>query len=729
MTTLALLMIGSVAFGGSTAMVRVENLSKQQFLELAHMGPDVVEIHGDTLKFVADDDYLDQLRQKGIPFKIEIPDLTGFYKSRYTDVVTMGGFKTLSEIEAFLDDLETSYPETIAKLFPPIGFSVEGRFIWAYRISDNPDVDEEGEPEVLYTSLHHAREPGSSESLLHFMEHLLSNYDTDTEIADIVDNRELYFVPVVNPDGYYYNEVEHPEGGGMWRKNRRDNGDGSYGVDPNRNYGYMWAYDNLGSSDNPSSETYRGISPFSEPEIAAIRDFAQAHEFVIAHNLHTYSDLEIWPISYDRFYSTEEEFFVNLGDSLTQYNGYAPGIGWTLYPTNGDADDWMWGDTISKPRIISLTAEIGGPSDGFWPAPSRIPALVAENVWPNLYLAMIADNPYLIAPPKPPIVPSLDSVGSSYTLEWDHADSINPAVSYRVIEHADRQRVTDDAEVDNGYWQRERMSLSSARAHSGSNSWKAITNNRAHHWLMSTTPYEVTADDSLCFWIWYAIEEDWDYFYVQVSTDGGLKYENLPSDFASETNPYGNNLGNGITGFSGGWVEAKFDLSAYTGQIVSFRLAYFTDSYYTEEGVYIDDIANVQFFGTTSEIASAVTDTFYVFSGKTNDDYWYQVQATDAEGQEGKLSDPAYVHVEQLVSCCVGILGNANGDGTEMVNISDVTYLVDHLFGIPLGPAPPCPEEGNANGDVGEFINISDVSYLVEHLFGVPLGPAPPACP
>ncbi len=79
--------------------------------------------------------------------------------------------------------------------------------------------------------------------------------------------------------------------------------------------------------------------------------------------------------------------------------------------------------------------------------------------------------------------------------------------------------------------------------------------------------------------------------------------------------------------------------------------------------------------------------------------------------------------------CCIGIRGNANGDEGEDINISDITYLVDYLFGIPLGPAPPCPEEGNANGDGSGDINISDITYLVEYLFGIPLGLAPPACP
>ena len=81
------------------------------------------------------------------------------------------------------------------------------------------------------------------------------------------------------------------------------------------------------------------------------------------------------------------------------------------------------------------------------------------------------------------------------------------------------------------------------------------------------------------------------------------------------------------------------------------------------------------------------------------------------------------------LGCCVGIRGNANGDGTELVNISDITYLVDYLFGFPLGPPPPCQEEGNANGDGGEFVNVSDITFLVSYLFGSPLGPAPPTCP
>jgi aminopeptidase YwaD len=79
--------------------------------------------------------------------------------------------------------------------------------------------------------------------------------------------------------------------------------------------------------------------------------------------------------------------------------------------------------------------------------------------------------------------------------------------------------------------------------------------------------------------------------------------------------------------------------------------------------------------------------------------------------------------------CCLNIRGNANGDLEDKVNISDITYLVEYLFGIPTGPAPVCQEEGNANGDIDEKVNVSDVSYLIAYLFGIPSGPAPPDCP
>ena len=119
-----------------------------------------------------------------------------------------------------------------------LGQSIEGRDIWAFKVSDNPN-DNENEPEVLYTSLIHAREPLSMMNLFYFVQKLVEGYNVDEELTYLVNNREMWFIPVVNPDGYVFNELIEPFGGGMHRKNRKDTncGNGTMrGVDLNRNF-------------------------------------------------------------------------------------------------------------------------------------------------------------------------------------------------------------------------------------------------------------------------------------------------------------------------------------------------------------------------------------------------------------------------------------------------------------------------------------------------------------
>ena len=101
--------------------------------------------------------------------------------------------------------------------------------------------------EVRLDSLHHSREPQGMQSSLWFLLYMLEEYGNDPLATYLVNEREIYFVPCVNPDGYEYNRQIAPGGGGLWRKNRRDNGN-STGVDLNRNYPFQWGFDNSGSS-------------------------------------------------------------------------------------------------------------------------------------------------------------------------------------------------------------------------------------------------------------------------------------------------------------------------------------------------------------------------------------------------------------------------------------------------------------------------------------------------
>ena len=179
----------------------------------------------------------------------------------------------------------------------------------------------------------------------------------------------------------------------MWRKNRRYNANGTFGVDLNRNYGYKWGYDENGSSSDPSSNVYRGTAPFSEPETQAIRDFCINHHFIITLNYHTYSNLLIYPWGYESGLLTPDSTtFIEYASDMTQYNHYTYGTGDETvgYIVNGDSDDWMYGEQEQKNKILAMTPEVGGGDDGgFWPYQSKILPLAQENVYPNLFVAWV----------------------------------------------------------------------------------------------------------------------------------------------------------------------------------------------------------------------------------------------------------------------------------------------------------------------------------------------------
>ncbi|MBN2381920.1 immune inhibitor A [bacterium] len=354
--------------------------------------------HMDLLVDAAD---LSRLKSLGVRHRIIHADLARFQEERASRDKTplpgsMGGFHTFDEVISYIDNLHTTYPGIVSAKFS-IGTSIQGRSIWCYKVSDNVTFDE-NEPEVFYNALIHAREPQGMECLLYYLDYLTSGYGLDSEATYLVDNREMYFVPVLNPDGYEYNHQTNPNGGGMWRKNRRANAGGSYGVDVNRNFGYEWGYDNQGSSPNSSSDEYRGTGPFSEPESQAVRDFCNAHIFRTTLNYHTYSNLLIRPFSYDSdlpLDPVKDLILYNAwGSILTRINHYLYGdaISTVGYVVNGGADDWMYGDRSLRPKIISFTPEVGSEADYFWPPPSRIAPLALENIELNQLIAWLADE-------------------------------------------------------------------------------------------------------------------------------------------------------------------------------------------------------------------------------------------------------------------------------------------------------------------------------------------------
>ncbi len=353
---------------------------------------------GGAMEFVASDFDLQMLRQLGIQYQVIIHDLTDHYLSQNTGAGqgpegfgygSMGGFYTLAEVIQQLDSMRLQYPSLITGK-DSIGRTEQNRPVYAMRIGS---FRSDGKPEVLYTSLHHAREPQGMMSVLYYMWWLLQNYGTHPEATYLVDNRQMYFIPVVNPDGYDYNRQSSPSGGGMWRKNRRPNTGGSFGVDLNRNYGpfYMWNAPNGGSSTSPSSDTYRGTEPFSEPETRAVDAFMRSRNIRTCFNYHTYSNLLIYPFGYLSRESTDSLLYREWAFDMTGENRYTSGTDQQTvnYSTRGNSDDYMYGDS-TKYRTYAMTPEVG--STGFWPSRQEIFPLAIENVHPNKLLAYYAGH-------------------------------------------------------------------------------------------------------------------------------------------------------------------------------------------------------------------------------------------------------------------------------------------------------------------------------------------------
>jgi hypothetical protein len=293
---------------------------------------------------------------------------------------------------ATLDSMTARFPDLITAR-APIGenLTAEGRPIFYLRLSDNPNQEEADEPELLYTALHHAREPNSLAQMIFYIWYLLENYETDDEVRYLVDNTEMYFIPCINPDGYVYNEQTDPSGGGFWRKNRRDNEDGSFGVDLNRNYGFEWGFDNFGSSPFTDSETYRGTEAFSEAETQAVRDLCDAHNFQITLNYHTFGNLLIYPWGYSDGATPDQPTFATMAETMTRENNFLAGTGTETvgYVVNGSSDDWMYGETDSKPAIFSMTPEVG---PRFWPTQPEIDQLNKSCMRQNLVAAHLLLN-------------------------------------------------------------------------------------------------------------------------------------------------------------------------------------------------------------------------------------------------------------------------------------------------------------------------------------------------
>ncbi|MCF4140111.1 M14 family metallopeptidase [Streptomyces sp. Tue 6430] len=355
---------------------------------IAAAGVSVDEADEETVVVSGRADQIRKLRAQGYEVATlgAAPDRTAEGETRLYDFPSADSrYHNYAEMTAEIDQRIAAYPNIISKRV--IGTSYQGRNIVAVKISDNVGTDE-AEPEVLFTHHQHAREHLTVEMALYLIRELGAGYGTDSRITSMVNNREIWIVPDLNPDGGEYDVATGSYR--SWRKNRQPNsGSTAVGTDLNRNWAYRWGCCG-GSSGSTSSETYRGAAAESAPEVKVVANFVRSRvvggvqQIKSGIDFHTYSELVLWPFGYTTADTTtgmtadDRNAFATVGRSMAASNGYTPEQSSDLYVTDGSIDDYLWGTH----KIFSYTFEMYPGSSGgggFYPPDEVIERETARN--------------------------------------------------------------------------------------------------------------------------------------------------------------------------------------------------------------------------------------------------------------------------------------------------------------------------------------------------------------
>ena len=303
------------------------------------------------------------------------------------------GFHSLPDVDAALAALQAAAPAIVSTR--RVGTSYAGRALTALCVGRCGDwAPDARRHAVLFTALHHSREPLGSLVSLHYADRLVRAWLAgDAAAAALLAQRALVVLPVVNPDGYAWNlaHIDDPALR-MVRKNRRPACGGrpgivDVGIDINRNYDFAFDHDDDGSNPDPCAEDYRGTAAFSEPETGAVRDLVGLLRPSVAMNWHSYGRFMNLPYAVRDFGSPPPEVYdTYLGlargiQAIVPSFGYGHPYDGGLYSVNGDASDWM----LNASGVFAMSPELGPAMDaefdgGMWPSDASLQQLVPEGL-------------------------------------------------------------------------------------------------------------------------------------------------------------------------------------------------------------------------------------------------------------------------------------------------------------------------------------------------------------
>nr|HPR18239.1 M14 family zinc carboxypeptidase [Candidatus Cloacimonadota bacterium] len=393
-----LIVFGFALLSAESFVVRLENPQRAQVIDFIRDGYDVAAYKPDAyLDLVVDQSRYENLLALG--HELQITQTEKQLRSNLGKDEDLDGYRYYDEMLADLQLFEALYPsichlydigDSRGKEYSTAGNAAYDQYdheIWAMKVSDNVN-EEEDEPGIYYMGEHHAREPISLEMSMTILEYLLTNYGVDPAVTDYVDHTQIWFIPLVNPNGH---KVVVDEMNVWWRKNICDNNvngnldtgnNGVDGVDPNRNYGWEWG----GASNNWSSETFQGTEAFSEPETQAVRDLLSEHHFIAGISYHTYGEEILYPYGYAEGIAAPDDLALAdlaeaMASSIPGLNGgyYTPEPSWVLYPTTGGTDDYAYGEY----GIFAYTIEM---ATSFIPSAAQVPVICNDNLTAALLL-------------------------------------------------------------------------------------------------------------------------------------------------------------------------------------------------------------------------------------------------------------------------------------------------------------------------------------------------------
>lgn len=618
---------------------------------------------GEYYDIFADSELLLRIMNSGLSYEVIVHDLAQAKES------VRAQYLSYAEIEDSLRQLAQDYPGICMFDSLPI-VTHEGNWIYGIKISDNPYIEDDGEPGFLIDGTHHSNEWACVPVVLFFADSMLAAYNVEPEITEIINNTEIYCFPVINVDGYLYDY--DPYGGNYWRKNREPF-DGEIGTDPNRNYsgcspdieGDWGAVDEYQATHRPSSTTFCGAYANSGEETRALTLYVKDRIINAYMSYHSSGEVLCWPWGWTGEGAPDSLLYDQVGDHMASqvqrlsYGTYGSGpIYSRIYPVSGSSLDWFysWCRWVGGVAILSFTTELG--TSQYQPV-NDLDHMVHQNFNALRYLAGFCDSIVLLLDGvvPPPKINALGTVGTDYTVTW-HAKntSENNPLHWELVELSNPSVIEDDLESGVSRWTLQGFALSATQVHSGTNSFFSGSIDHMNHAVRTAHPYPVEVGDSVTFWCWYDLETNYDVAVVEVS-------ENTKEWFNLDTTRFNGN--------SNGWVYKAYSLEDWVGRSVFIRFRAMTDGSVLNNGFYVDDIFPACYFGNVDTIASNITDTLYSFVGHPSGEYYYMARGFNADWGWG---DYSYLGLAEVS------LGTGEGDISDPLNSIPSISLLQNPF-------------------------------------------------